>query len=232
MHYLVIDLTHGGVKIAVSLAKKGKIVHAYDIYGTLKPLDRDMMEVYGIDIMDLDSLKSLKGDICVISPIHSTLSEDEIERYNREGNFAKIRDKAMDILSKKAVTKKMLLETLIKKEYDKNLSKEVVDELIKIGCIDDLEFAKNYARDAFEYKKHGKMRITTDLLKKGVDKSDIDEAFLSLSFSYDDNILEIINTKFKNADFRDIKTKNKIIRYLAYRGYNISDIMSCLGKME
>ncbi|MBE7052810.1 MAG: regulatory protein RecX [Ruminococcaceae bacterium] len=160
------------------------------------------------------------------------ITEDEIERYNREGNFAKIRDKAMDILSKKAVTKKMLLETLIKKEYDKNLSKEVVDELIKIGCIDDLEFAKNYARDAFEYKKHGKMRITTDLLKKGVEKSDIDEAFLSLSFSYDDNILDIINTKFKNADFKDIKTKNKIIRYLAYRGYNISDIMSCLGKME
>ena len=87
MHYLVIDLTHGGVKIAISLAKKGKIVHAYDIYGTLKPLDREMMEVYGIDIMDLDSLKSLKGDICVISPIHSPLSEDEIERCNPNLNY-------------------------------------------------------------------------------------------------------------------------------------------------
>ena len=87
MHYLVIDLTHGGVKIAISLAKKGKIVHAYDIYGTLKPLDREMMEVYGIDIMDLDSLKNLKGDICVISPIHSPLSEDEIERCNPDLNY-------------------------------------------------------------------------------------------------------------------------------------------------
>ena len=53
------------------------------------------------------------------------ISEDEIEKYNREGNFAKIRDKAMDILSKKAVTKKTLLENLLKKEYDKDLSKEV-----------------------------------------------------------------------------------------------------------
>ena len=87
MHYLVIDLTHGGVKIAISLAKKGKIVHAYDIYGTLKPLDLEMMDVYGIDIMDLDSLKNLKGDICVISPIHSPLSEDEIERYNPNLNY-------------------------------------------------------------------------------------------------------------------------------------------------
>ena len=87
MHYLVIDLTHGGVKIAISLAKKGKIVHAYDIYGTLKPLDREMMEVYGIDIMDLDSLKNLKGDICVISPIHSPLNENEIKRCNPDLNY-------------------------------------------------------------------------------------------------------------------------------------------------
>ncbi|WP_407423870.1 coenzyme F430 synthase [Methanobrevibacter sp.] len=87
MHYLVIDLTHGGVKIAVSLAKKGKVVHAYDIYNTLKPLDREMMEVYDIYITGLDSLKNLKGDICVISPIHSPLTEAEIEKHNPDLNY-------------------------------------------------------------------------------------------------------------------------------------------------
>ena len=90
------------------------------------------------------------------------ISEDEIEKYNREGNFAKIRDKAMDILSKKAVTKKVLLETLLKKEYDKDLSKEVINELSEIGYIDDLAFAVQYISDAFEYKKHGKMRIEAE----------------------------------------------------------------------
>lgn len=87
MHYLVVDLTHGGVKIAISLAKKGKIVHAYDIYNTLKPLDREMMEVYDINIIDLDFLSNIKGDICVISPIHSPLTESEIERYNPDLNY-------------------------------------------------------------------------------------------------------------------------------------------------
>ena len=87
MHYLVIDLTHGGLKIAISLAKKGKIVHAYDIYNTLKPLDRQMMEVYDIDIIDLDCLESLKGDICVISPIHLPLTPSEIESHNPNLNY-------------------------------------------------------------------------------------------------------------------------------------------------
>lgn len=87
MHYLVIDLTHGGVKIAISLAKKGKTVHAYDIYNTLKEIDRQMMEVYDIDIIDLDGLKNLKGDICVISPVHLPLTESEIESRNPDLNY-------------------------------------------------------------------------------------------------------------------------------------------------
>ena len=87
MHYLVIDLTHGGVKIAISLAKKGKLVHAYDIYNTLKPLDREMMGIYDIDIINLEDLSNLKGDITVISPIHCPLSEDEITEYNSDLNY-------------------------------------------------------------------------------------------------------------------------------------------------
>ena len=87
MHYLVIDLTHGGVKIAISLAKTGKIVHAYDIYNTLKPLDRQMLDVYDVDVIDLDCLKDLKGDICVISPIHLPLTSSEIESHNPDLNY-------------------------------------------------------------------------------------------------------------------------------------------------
>jgi len=43
MNNLVIDLTHGGVKIAVSLSKKGKNVLAYDLYNTLKGIDAKML---------------------------------------------------------------------------------------------------------------------------------------------------------------------------------------------
>jgi hypothetical protein len=45
MNNLVIDLTHGGVKIAISLAKKGKNVLAYDLYNTLKSIDAKMLAI-------------------------------------------------------------------------------------------------------------------------------------------------------------------------------------------
>ena len=87
MHYLVVDLTHGGVKIAVSIAKNGKTVHAVDIYNTINTIDSKMMEVYNIDVMDFDDLAKLKGDICVIAPVHLPLTSDEIRKYNPDLNY-------------------------------------------------------------------------------------------------------------------------------------------------
>ena len=87
MNYLVIDLTHGGVKISISLAKKGKNVFAYDIYNTLKGIDAKMLEIYGVEIINLGDLDNLKGDLKVIYPIHLPLTLDEIKSYNPNLNY-------------------------------------------------------------------------------------------------------------------------------------------------
>lgn len=89
MNNLVIDMTHGGVKIAVSLAKTGKNVLAYDVYNTLNSIDRKMLDVYGIWIInDLSELKDYRGDMRVIHPIHLPLTHDEIIKNNPNLNYS------------------------------------------------------------------------------------------------------------------------------------------------
>ena len=87
MNNLVIDLTHGGVKIATSLAKKGKSVLAYDIYNTLSDMDAKMLETSNVELIQLDDLKDLEGDMNVIYPIHLPLSLEEITSYNPNLNY-------------------------------------------------------------------------------------------------------------------------------------------------
>ena len=87
MNNLVIDLTHGGVKIAISLAKKGRNVLAYDIYSTLKGIDAKMLEVYGVELIQLEQLADFRGDMNVIYPIHMPLSFDEIKSFNPNLNY-------------------------------------------------------------------------------------------------------------------------------------------------
>lgn len=87
MNNLVVDLTHGGVKIAITLAKKGRNVLAYDIYGTLKDIDARMLAIYGVEVIHLSNLADFKGDMNVIYPIHMPLGFDEIRSYNPELNY-------------------------------------------------------------------------------------------------------------------------------------------------
>ena len=87
MNSLVIDMTHGGVKIAVSLAKKDETVYAYDIYNTLKSVDKKMLAVYNVKIIDLDYLKNLNGNLRVIYPVHLPLTKRDIEKYNPSLNY-------------------------------------------------------------------------------------------------------------------------------------------------
>lgn len=87
MNNLVIDLTHGGVKISISLAKKGKNVLAYDLYNTLKPIDAEMLAVYNVEIIRLEDLGDFKGDMNVIYPIHMPLTFEEIKSYNPNLNY-------------------------------------------------------------------------------------------------------------------------------------------------
>ena len=89
MNNLVIDMTHGGVKIAVSLAKKGRNVLAYDIYNTLSVIDRRMLEVYDVWILnDLSEIKTYKGDMRIIYPIHLPLTHEEICKNNPDLNYS------------------------------------------------------------------------------------------------------------------------------------------------
>ena len=87
MDILVIDLTHGGVKIAISYAKNGNTVSCFDIYNTLKPLDKRMLEVYDVNLIQLEDLKEFSGDLKVIYPIHLPLTTEDIAEHNTNLNY-------------------------------------------------------------------------------------------------------------------------------------------------
>lgn len=87
MNHLVIDLTHGGVKIAISLAKEGKNVLAYDLYNTLNDIDAKMLNIYNVDLIQLNELADFRGDINVIYPIHMPLDFKDIIKHNPRLNY-------------------------------------------------------------------------------------------------------------------------------------------------
>lgn len=80
-------MTHGGVKIAISLAKKDNKVYCFDIYGTINDIEKRMLDVYNVKLIRLEDLKNFNGDLKIIYPVHLPLSHSDIEKYNPNLNY-------------------------------------------------------------------------------------------------------------------------------------------------
>ncbi len=77
--YLIIDATHGGVKLASEFKKQNPLnkVYIYDIYNTLKPNQIKDLKNLNIIIANLDEIEDVDY-LNVIYPIHLPLTENEI----------------------------------------------------------------------------------------------------------------------------------------------------------
>lgn len=164
--------------------------------------------------------------------IGNEITKEDIENYNKECNLTKAKNRVMDIINRRLLPKKAIIDDLIKRGFDKQIATEAVKEFENLGYIDDYFFATEYAKDAFFYKKHGKLRIINDLCQKGIEKDIAKDALDELELDEKDNLTDILKSRFANTDFSDFKEKNKIIRYFATRGYNISDIINAIDKLK
>ncbi len=106
MDVLVVDLTHGGVKIAVEMEKLVIFtnVYVYDVYHTLKNNDKQLFEAHNIKILaSLDNFREfvannefftdlIDKNLILVNPIHSSFNITNFDSYysknlNHSNNF-------------------------------------------------------------------------------------------------------------------------------------------------
>lgn len=152
------------------------------------------------------------------------ITEEEIAEYNLRCNYTKAFSLSLDLISRKAATKKQTEDKLRKSGYDEEIVTMVCNELNSMGYLDDVEYAREFAKDMISYKKQGRTKIIMELKSRGVSQSDINEALTDMDFCEEDSISEHLIRKFSQLDLTDMKVKEKAVRYLLYRGFSHSDI--------
>ena len=158
------------------------------------------------------------------------LSEKDVENCIMESGYSKARENAFDILSRKPVTKKELSEKLSQKGYDDAVVFEVIEELSVLGYLDDEEYARLYL-ESCRMKLWGDKKIRYEMHQKGI-SDDIISLVLDENSDEDetDEIVRTIIAKYGSSDLTDIKTKARVTRYLASRGFDFSLINTCINK--
>ena len=143
------------------------------------------------------------------------------------------KDYALKLIAFKDRTEKEIRTKLKEKNYNEPEIEEAVEFLKNYGYVNDLRYASHFTNDAINLKKWGKARIRTELLRKGVDRDIVDktleEAFLETD---PERLFSQMESRFKNADFSNMKERTRIFNFYLRRGYSPEEIKGAMNKMS
>ena len=143
-------------------------------------------------------------------------------------NASDLWNKSLDLLSRREHSVSELRNKLIRFNPDSYDLKDVIERLITSNFLDDKRFASAFIRSKAE-SGYGPNYISQYLTKKGIppDKYDI----YSLEIDWEDKCLAQFNKKRRNKEI-NFKEKEKILRFLAYRGFSYEIIKNALKEFD
>ncbi len=104
------------------------------------------------------------------------MSEADVKRILHDEQLRKAKEYATLLLSYRARTDHELRDRLEHRKFPPDIVTEAMDRLMELKLVDDTRYAHDFARDRVEIGKKGKWRIRGELIKRGVDRKEIDQA--------------------------------------------------------
>lgn len=68
---LIVDMTHGGVKLATEFSKLNCDVFAWDIYHTLNKKQKELLQINNVELVDEDFIT--ENEVFIVAPVHCNL---------------------------------------------------------------------------------------------------------------------------------------------------------------
>ena len=152
-------------------------------------------------------------------------SENEIQEMKYFSDIERAKSRAINYISGKLKTKYEVRLKLKEKDFTEDIIDEVIDILEKEEYLNDRLYCEVFIEDKKQLNGYGKNKIKSLLIQKGVSKSVFEEEF--------DNALKMgikkLNLLSNEEDV--FKKKQKLINYLAYRGFSFDVINDVLREI-
>ena len=141
--------------------------------------------------------------------------------------------RAMNLLKSRDYTEYQLVNKLKQSEYPPEAIDSATAYVKSYGYIDDARYSKAYISYAGASKS--RKQIMNDLLKKGVSKENIDEAFEACieenSISDEGELIKkLLQKKHYDSAEATVQEKQKIIGFLYRKGFSLDKIYKAVGQ--
>ena len=148
----------------------------------------------------------------------------ELKKAKRSAaRMLKIRPQSVFELREKLLRKKISLETV----------NALVDELLKLGLLDDRAFTQSWIRWRLQ-RSFGLNRIAFELKVKGIDKEIIQQELSQLCEAYSEDETAVVLARRQMDKYKNVnpeKKKKRLGDFLARRGFSIDIIQKVFKKL-
>ena len=161
-------------------------------------------------------------------------SEDEILEMKYFSDIERAKSRAINYISGKLKTKYEVRLKLKENGFAEDVIDEVLDILEKEEYLNDKVYCEIFIEDKKKLNGYGKNKIKSLLIQKGISKN-IFEGFVN-EFEYDEEFDNALKMGIKKLELLsneedNFKKKQKIINYLAYRGFGFDVINDVLKEI-
>jgi regulatory protein len=184
--------------------------------------DRVSVFIDGEFRFGLSKVLALKHDLVEDREI----TEEEIETVLYQEEKEKIRERAFRLLGFRDRSVQEMRERLLRLGFDAARVEETLAELVTDQTLDDRRFSRAFTDDYTNLKPKGNQFLRRELKHKKV----ADEIIEEVCGIRDEKTLirKLLAEKLSSLDRRDPKQRQKIVRYLAYRGFAFGNILDVL----
>ena len=161
-------------------------------------------------------------------------SENEIQEMKYFSDIERAKSRAINYISGKLKTKYEVRLKLKEKDFTEDIIDEVINILEKEKYLNDRLYCEVFIEDKKQLNGYGKNKIKSLLIQKGISKS-VFEDFLD-EFEYEEEFDNALKMGIKKLNLlsneEDVfKKKQKLINYLAYRGFSFDVINDVLREI-
>ena len=156
------------------------------------------------------------------------LDGEELKELYRASRSALARNRAMELLSRRPMSEKELVDKLIRKGEDEEAARDCACWLREEGFLNDESYAAAVARH-YAAKGYGPGRVRAELSRRGVDRELWKDAIEAMPENRD-RLDRFIAARL--TDPEDREQIRKVSAALYRRGYSWEEIRSALGRFH
>lgn len=159
------------------------------------------------------------------------IDKEYIDKVLMEEEQSKANNCALKFLTYRQRSKKEIIDKLAEKGFEDKFIENTLVYLKNYDLVDDLEFARSFAKDKINLNKQGPQKIKYELYKKGISKEIIEKVLDEDDNEYN-RALELAKKKlpsYKNDDRNAIY--RKLGGFLQRRGYSYECVSKVLKEL-